>query len=85
MKTPQNLLMILAVTQSSIGEKGSVVEVRLNHSVNDTRPDIQAEYDLASLGEVQSVRGPHGDLPRWTVTYKGTVSAKEGDFILPKG
>jgi len=49
------------------------------------RPEnLQAEYDLASLGEVESVSRPHGDPPKWTVEYKERVSAKPGALIKAK-
>ena len=47
--------------------------------------DIQAEYDLAALGEVESVHGPFCNPPKWMVSYKGKVSAKHCDRIQPKG
>ena len=48
------------------------------------RKNLQAEYDLASLDEVESVSRPHGDPPKWTVEYKERVSAKPGALIKPK-
>ena len=48
------------------------------------RKNLQAEYDLASLGEVEIVSRPHGDPPKWTVEYKERVSAKPGALIKAK-
>jgi hypothetical protein len=73
----------LAVTDRPIGE-GSLVEVLLILPWKDPIPDLQAEYDLASLGEVDSIHGPYCDPPRWMVSYKGMVSAKKGDRIKAK-
>ena len=55
------------------------------HPEKDARPDVQTEYDLASLGEVESTHGPYCDPPRWMMNYKGKVSAKKGDLIQPRG
>ena len=86
MKEDQSALMILMVTdQSVIGGKGSLVEVQLFYPLTDATPEnLQAEYDLASLGEVERVRGYYGDPLKWMVEYKGKVSAKRGDQIKPK-
>jgi len=78
----QGVLIILAVIKSR--GKGSLVDVLLFHPDKHARPDIQAQYDLASLGEVERVYGPCCDPPRWMVSYKETVSAKKGDRINPK-
>jgi hypothetical protein len=83
-KMPQSVLAILSVTDRPVGGKGSLVEVVLCHPRKDSRPDIQAEYDLASLGEVESIHGPYCDSPRWMVSYKGKVSAETGYWIKPK-
>jgi len=69
---------------STVDGKGSLVEVLLVHPEKDARPDIQAEYELASLGEVECVYGPYCDPPRWMVCYNGKVSAKKGNWINPK-
>ena len=86
MKKHQSALMILRVTdQTAAGGNGSLVEVELLHFRRCFRPEnLQAEYDLASLGEVESVSRPYGDPPTWTVSYKGKVSAKPGALIKPK-
>ena len=86
MKEDQSALMILMVTdQSVIGGKGSLVEVQLFHPLTDAKPEnLQAEYDLASLGEVESVSRPYGDPPQWTLEYKERVSAKPGALIKAK-
>jgi hypothetical protein len=80
----QDVLIILAVINRSVDGKGSLVEVLLFHPKKDSRPDIQAEFDLASLGELESIHGPYCDPPRWMVSYKGKVSAKRGNWINPK-
>ena len=77
----QGVVIILTVTGQPDDEKGSLVELLLFHPLKDVRPDIQAEYDLASLGEVESIHGPYCDPPRWMVSYKGKVSANKGDRI----
>ena len=46
--------------------------------------DIQAEYDLAALGEVEDIHGPFCNPPRWMVSYREKVSANHGDRIQPK-
>lgn len=81
MYEPQGVLLILAVIKRPVDGKLSLVEVLLVHPEKDARPDIQAEYDLASLGEVERIYGPYCDPPRWMVSYKGTVSAKKGNWI----
>jgi hypothetical protein len=81
--TPGGLLIVHAVMDRPIG-KGSVVEVLLFDPWRGARSDIQAEYDLASLGEVESIHGPFCNPPRWMVSYKGEVSAEKGDRIQPK-
>jgi hypothetical protein len=83
MRTPQGVLIVNAVTDRPIGE-GSLVEVLLFDPWRGARSDIQAEYDLASLGEVESIHGPFCNPPRWMVCYKGKVSGKHGDRIQPK-
>ena len=80
----QGVLTILAVTDRPVDRKGSMVEVLLFHPEKDAGPDIQAGYDLASLGDVDSIHGPYCDPPRWIVSYKGKVSAKKGDWIRLK-
>jgi hypothetical protein len=80
---PQSVLAILTVTDRPVGV-GSLVEVVLCHPQKNARPDIQTEYDLASLGEVESIHGPFCDPPRWMVSYKGKVSAEKGDWIRLK-
>jgi hypothetical protein len=80
----QGVLIILAVINRSVDGKGSLVEVLLFHPEKDARPDIQAEFDLGSLGEVESIHGPYCDPPTWMVSYKGKVSAKRGSWINPK-
>jgi hypothetical protein len=84
MYNSQGVLIILAVTGRPVDGKGSLVEVLLFHPEKDARPDIQAGYDLASLGEVESIVGPYCDPPRWMVSYKEKVSAKKGDWIKAK-
>jgi len=81
---PRGVLIILVVMNRPVDGKGAQVEVLLFHPDKDARPDIQAEYDLASLGEVESVDGPYDAPPRWIVRYKGKVSAKKGNWINPK-
>jgi len=83
MKTSQSVLVILDVTDRPIAE-GSLVEVLLALPSTDPIPDLQAEYDLASLGEVDSIHGPFCDPPRWMVSYKEEVSAKKGAWIRPR-
>ena len=86
MKKHRSALMILRVMdQTAAGGNGSLVEVELLHSRLCFRPEnLQAEYDLASLGEVESVSRPHGDPPKWTVEYKERVLAKPGALIKAK-
>jgi hypothetical protein len=84
MKMPQSVLAIVSVTDRPIVGKGSLVEVVLCHPRKNATPDIQTEYDLASLGEVESIHGPFCDPPRWMVSYKGKVSAEKGDSIRQK-
>jgi hypothetical protein len=69
----------------SVGMAWSRLGIRLYHPQMDARPDVQTEYDLASLGEVESIHGPDCDPPRWMMSYKGKVSAKKGDLIQPRG
>ena len=64
MKASNGILVILAVTDRPIGE-GSLVEVLLFIPSKDPIPELQAEYDLTSLGEVESIHGPYCDPPRW--------------------
>jgi hypothetical protein len=80
----QGVLIVLTVIKRPVDGKGSLVEVLLVHPEKDARPDIQVEYDLASLGEVECVYGPYCDPPRWMVCYYGKVSAKKGNWINPK-
>lgn len=80
---PQSVLAILTITDRPVGV-GSLVEVVLYHPQKNARPDIQTEYDLGSLGEVESIHGPFCDPPRWMVSYKGKVSAEKGDWIRLK-
>lgn len=78
-------LVIVAVTEESVlGEKRSCLVVRLFDPRKNTVPNIQAEYDLASLGEVDRIIGPYDDPLTWMVSYKGKVPAKKGDRIVAK-
>ena len=81
--TPQGMLMVHAVMDRLIG-KGSLVEVLLLDPWKRATPDIQAEYDLAALGEVEDIHGPFCNPPRWLVSYKGNVSVECGDRIQSK-
>jgi hypothetical protein len=63
-KMRESALAILTIMDRPVGRKGSLVEVVLCHPQKEARPDIQVEYDLASLGEVDSIHGPYGDPPR---------------------
>ena len=81
--TSQSVLAVLTVTDRPVGV-GSLVEVVLRHPQKNARPDIQTAYDLASLGEVESIHGPFCDPPRWMVSYKGKVSAEKGDWVKLK-
>ena len=68
MKKHRSALILRVMGQTAAGGNGSLAEVELLHSRLCFRPEnLQAEYDLASLGEVQSVSRPHGDPPKWTV------------------
>lgn len=81
----ENALVVVAVTDHFvIGERRSSIVVRLIDSSKKGKPDIQEEYDLASLGEVDSISGPLVDPPRWMVSYKERVLAKAGDQINQK-
>src|SRR5215469_2938628 len=80
---PGGVLLVHAVTERPTG-KGSLVEVQLFDPWRGARSDIQAEYDLAALGEVENIHGPFCSPPRWMVSYKGEVSAEKGDWIQPK-
>ena len=82
-KTSQGVLIVRAVTDRPIGD-GSLVEVLLYDPWKGARSDIEAEYDLAALGKVESIHGPSCNPPRWMVSYKGKVSAKVGDRIQAK-
>ena len=62
--------MVHAVTDRPIAE-GSLVEVVLLDPWKRATPDIQAEYDLAALGQVEDIHGPFCNPPRWMVSYKG--------------
>jgi hypothetical protein len=86
METEKGVLVVVMLTnKAAIGETGSLVEVELVHFRNDFKPkNLETEYDLASLGEVERVRGHYGDPLKWMVEYKGKVSAKRGDQIKPK-
>jgi len=81
--TPEGMLMVHAVTDRPIAE-GSLVEVVLLDPWKRATPDIQAEYDLAALGQVEDIHGPFCNPPRWMVSYKGNVSAECGDRIQSK-
>jgi hypothetical protein len=76
------MLMVHAVMDRHIAG-GSLVEFLLYDPWKGARSDIQAEYDLAALGEVESIYGPFCNPPRWMVSYIGNVSAKHGDRIQP--
>lgn len=78
--TTDCMLMVHAITDRPTGE-GSLVEVVLFDPWRGARSDIQAQYDLASLGEVESIHGPFCKPPRWMASYKGKVSAERGDRI----
>ena len=79
MKKHRSALILRVMGQTAAGGNGSLAEVELLHSRLCFRPEnLQAEYDLASLGEVESVSRPHGDPPKWTVEYKERVLAKPG-------
>jgi len=80
--TTEGVLMVHAVMDRPIGQ-GSLVEVLLFDPWKGARSNIHAEYDLASLGEVESIHGPFCDPPRWMVSYKEKVSAKQHDRIRP--
>jgi hypothetical protein len=85
MGKPENVLVIAAVTEESVlGEKLCSAVVRLLDPRKKTVPDIQEEYDLVSLGEVDRIVGPYDDPLTWMVNYKGKVSAKKGDRIKPE-
>ena len=82
-RTPPGVLTVHAVIDRPIAD-GSLVEVLLFDPWKGASSDIRAEYDLAALGEVESIRGPFSNPPRWMVSYKGNVSAKYGDRIQAK-
>jgi len=82
-RTPGGLLIVHAVMDRLIG-KGSLVEVVLFDPWQGATSDIQAEYDLAALGEVEDIHGPFCNPPRWMVSYREKVSANHGDRIQPK-
>jgi len=82
-RIPRGMLMVHAVMDRPIAE-GSLVEFLLYDPWKGARSDIQAEYDLAALGEVESIYGPFCNPPEWMVRYKGKVSAKKGDWIQSK-
>ena len=84
MKTLQGVLVVLDVTNRPTGGTGSLVEVLLVNPWKDPISHLPTEYDLASLGEIESIHGPYCDPPRWMVTYKGKVLVKKGDRIKPK-
>ncbi|PWT82796.1 MAG: hypothetical protein C5B58_07585 [Acidobacteria bacterium] len=75
---PRGVLAILTVMERPVGGKGSLVEVVLCHPQKDARPDIQAEYDLASLGEVESIHGPYCDPPSVDGELQGKSLGREG-------
>jgi hypothetical protein len=80
-----NALVVVAVTDHFvIGERRSSIVVRLVDSLKKSKPNIEAKYDLASLGEVESITGPFDDPPTWMVSYKESVLAKAGDRINQK-
>jgi hypothetical protein len=83
MRASEGVLIVSAITDRPIGE-GSLVEVLLYLPWKYPIPVFPTEYDLASLGEVESIQGPFCDPPRWMVSYKGKVSAEKGDRIQPK-
>ena len=65
MKKHRSALILRVMGQTAAGGNGSLAEVELLHSRLCFRPENpQAEYDLASLGEVESVSRPHGDPPK---------------------
>jgi hypothetical protein len=67
-----SLLAQAQVTEESvIGEKSSSLVVRLLDPQKNTVPDIHAEYDLASLGEVDRVIGPNDHLIDGVLRAKG--------------
>ena len=80
---PLGVLMVHAVMDRSTAQ-GSLVEVLLFDPWKGARSDIQAEYDLAALGEVERIHGHFCNPPTWMVSYKGKVSAKQGRPDLPK-
>ena len=82
-RTPLGVLMVHAVMDRPTAQ-GSLVEVLLFDPWKGARSDIQAEYDLAALGEVERIHGPFSNPPRWMVSYKEKISAKHGDRIQPK-
>lgn len=61
--TPYGVLMVQAVIDRPIGE-GSLVEVLLFDPWRGARTDVQAQYDRASLGEVEDIHGPFCNPPR---------------------
>jgi hypothetical protein len=81
--TPEGMLTVHAVMDRPIAD-GSLVEFLLFDAWRGARSDIQAEYDLATLGEVEAIHGPFCNPPRWMVSYKEKISAKHGDRIQPK-
>jgi len=81
--TPGGVLIVHAVMDRPIG-KGSLVEVLLFDFWRGAGSDIQAEYDLAALGEVEDIHGPFCNPPRWMVSYREKVSANHGDRIQLK-
>ena len=81
--TPDGVLIIHAVADRPIGV-GSVVQVVLYDPWKGARSDVQGDYDLASLREVEFIHGPFSNPPRWMITYRGKVSAEYGDRIRRK-
>jgi hypothetical protein len=79
MKKHRSALILMVMDQTAAGGNGSLAEVELLHSRLCFRPEnLQAEYDLASVGEVESVSRPHGDPPKWTVEYKERLFGQAG-------
>jgi hypothetical protein len=61
MKEDKGVLAVLTVINKPDIE-GSIVDVQLFVPLKDAKPGVQKEYDLASLGEVESERGPFENL-----------------------
>jgi hypothetical protein len=86
MKKHRSALMILRVRdQTAAGGNGSLVEVELLYSRLCFKPEnLRAKYDLASLGEVESMSRPAANPPKWTMEYKERVSVKPGALSKAK-